>query len=373
MTDGHLTPTFTLDVNGVRIGIVASGLSIVSELKRRYRSFISMAEPKWFLTLAVNAALPKGKAPKASISHTDTKTSFWVDIYKGEMDFGRCRAVVSVPNSPEAISGLERVAAYICMQELHRHHSSLLLHGAGLVVDDVGYAFFGASGRGKSTISRLAAGFGDVLSDELVIVDVSTDQAVLVSTPFWGTGTPTDRVASSPQRRVPLQALYDLHHGSEFRVETLSAGAAIMALLASEKVAIERVSNADSWLAIARKVVNTVPIERLQFYPSTDLWEYLSMGSFTKGAAMVPIMHHNPQVSSRLFDGEAVLVDTDKNVVRMLNEVGSRIWELVDGERSAHEIAEILSREYDVSLSEAQVSVNDFLVTLAAHELIAEA
>ena len=56
-----------------------------------------------------------------------------------------------------------------------------------------------------------------------------------------------------------------------------------------------------------------------------------------------------------------------------LNEVGSRIWELVDGERSAHEIAKILSREYDVSLSEAQVSVNDFLVTLAAHELIAEA
>ena len=85
---------------------------------------------------------------------------------------------------------------------------------------------------------------------------------------------------------------------------------------------------------------------------------------------MDTIATHNPTVTSRIFDGEAVIIDTEANVVRMLNEVGSRIWELVDGERSVAEIAEVLVSEYDVSEEEASQSVVQFLSELETKGLL---
>jgi hypothetical protein len=69
-------------------------------------------------------------------------------------------------------------------------------------------------------------------------------------------------------------------------------------------------------------------------------------------------------------DGEAVLVDPDRNVVRMLNTVGSRIWELADGTRTVDEIAEALTEEFEVEVSEARQSVVEFVDELADKELL---
>lgn len=82
------------------------------------------------------------------------------------------------------------------------------------------------------------------------------------------------------------------------------------------------------------------------------------------------VVRHNPHVSFRSFDGEAVVVDTQRNVVRMLNEVGSRIWELIDGERNSKQIARCLVDEYDVTLSQAEEEVNQFIDLLEQRHLL---
>ena len=61
------------------------------------------------------------------------------------------------------------------MQALPRLGTGLLLHASGIVLDGAGYVFTGASGRGKTTVSRLAAGRAEVgrtevLTDENVII-----------------------------------------------------------------------------------------------------------------------------------------------------------------------------------------------------------
>lgn len=79
---------------------------------------------------------------------------------------------------------------------------------------------------------------------------------------------------------------------------------------------------------------------------------------------------HHPRVAARVYSGEAVILSPSENMVRMLNPVGSRIWELVDGRRTVDEIATVLTTEFDVNYSQARQSTEDFVETLVAKGLL---
>lgn len=78
----------------------------------------------------------------------------------------------------------------------------------------------------------------------------------------------------------------------------------------------------------------------------------------------------SPQTAARVFGGEAVIISPAEGMVRMLNPVGSRIWELADGTRTADEIAAALVAEYEVDLDHARASVATFLAELESKGLI---
>lgn len=57
---------------------------------------------------------------------------------------------------------------------------------------------------------------------------------------------------------------------------------------------------------------------------------------------------------ARNIAGETLIVPIrnsigDLNSIFTLNEVGARIWQLIDGQRSVHQIAGVISTEYDVA------------------------
>lgn len=72
----------------------------------------------------------------------------------------------------------------------------------------------------------------------------------------------------------------------------------------------------------------------------------------------------HPQVAARLVDGTAVIVLADAGEVTVLNPVGSRIWELIDGTRSGNDIVQQIVSEYAVTTEQAVQDVADFLQTL---------
>ncbi len=82
------------------------------------------------------------------------------------------------------------------------------------------------------------------------------------------------------------------------------------------------------------------------------------------------IPRHSSRTASRLYSGEAVIISPAEGMVRMLNRVGSRIWELADGTRSVAEIAAVLAAEFTVETDHAQASVARFLADLEAKGLI---
>jgi hypothetical protein len=79
---------------------------------------------------------------------------------------------------------------------------------------------------------------------------------------------------------------------------------------------------------------------------------------------------HHPQTAARVFSGEAVIITPAENTVRMLNAVGSRVWELADGTRTVDQIAGVLAEEFDVDPAQAEESASRFVDELAAKGLL---
>ena len=80
--------------------------------------------------------------------------------------------------------------------------------------------------------------------------------------------------------------------------------------------------------------------------------------------------HPTAQARGRLLDREAVIVLPDKGEVKVLNEVGARIWALADGSRSVREIAAAVASRYAVSPVEAEADTIEFLCELREKALI---
>ncbi len=72
----------------------------------------------------------------------------------------------------------------------------------------------------------------------------------------------------------------------------------------------------------------------------------------------------HPQVAARIVDSSAVIVLSDSGTVTVLNEVGTRVWELIDGARSVGAIAQTIESEYEVSLEQATQDVDELLQQL---------
>ena len=78
----------------------------------------------------------------------------------------------------------------------------------------------------------------------------------------------------------------------------------------------------------------------------------------------------NLAVVGRLVEGEAVLVLAEQGQVKVLNEVGARIWALADGTRTLRQIVAALCDEYEVDHAQAEADVIDFVAQLAERGII---
>ena len=79
--------------------------------------------------------------------------------------------------------------------------------------------------------------------------------------------------------------------------------------------------------------------------------------------AEYPALH--AQVAMQVVDDLAVIVLADSGEVLVVNSLGTRIVELLDGRQSVTEIARRIAEEYDVPVEEARRDLDEFLRTLS--------
>jgi hypothetical protein len=83
------------------------------------------------------------------------------------------------------------------------------------------------------------------------------------------------------------------------------------------------------------------------------------------------VLSKHPHAVFRDYDGETVvLLPSAETEAQVLNEVGGRVWALVDGRRDVGTIVAEVAREFDVSQGQASEDVQAFLTELLDRGLV---
>ena len=78
----------------------------------------------------------------------------------------------------------------------------------------------------------------------------------------------------------------------------------------------------------------------------------------------------NADILSRVVDNEAVLVLPDKGKVKVLNEVGAAVWQLIDGKRNIQQISAEISEQFEGDKQAIEVDILRFITELIDREII---
>ncbi len=163
-----------------------------------------------------------------------------------------------------------------------RGDEAALIHASGVIRNGAGYLFVGESGAGKSTVAALSGDTpGQVLNDEICLVQFGAEGPILHSTPF--NGLFRDKESGS----APLRAVFLLQHGPDHRIEPINPAFAI-ALLTGQVVAPlpleEALSPATSqaMLDVAARLAEAAPVRRLLFTPDPGFWPVILAESFAQ-------------------------------------------------------------------------------------------
>ncbi|MCM8791875.1 MAG: PqqD family protein [Candidatus Omnitrophica bacterium] len=79
----------------------------------------------------------------------------------------------------------------------------------------------------------------------------------------------------------------------------------------------------------------------------------------------------NKDIAYRIIDREAIVLSlNDEEKVNIFNETATRIWELIDGKNKVKDIAQKLTKEYQIDYLEAESEVKRLLEEMCFKKLI---
>ena len=88
------------------------------------------------------------------------------------------------------------------------------------------------------------------------------------------------------------------------------------------------------------------------------------------GVSANDIVSKNFDIDDTDLDGEKVMMNLEKGQYFMMNEIGSRIWEIINENTPVQDIIATLLSEYEVDENTCRAEVLEFLGSLKNAELI---
>ena len=88
------------------------------------------------------------------------------------------------------------------------------------------------------------------------------------------------------------------------------------------------------------------------------------------GVNINSVITKNQEIDDTDLDGEKVMMNLDKGEYFMMNEVGSRIWEIISEPINVRRIIDTLCSEYEVDEETCKDTVIEFLGRLDYADLI---
>ena len=82
------------------------------------------------------------------------------------------------------------------------------------------------------------------------------------------------------------------------------------------------------------------------------------------------VLTKNADAAYRLYDGQATVVLPTESKVHVINEIGSAVWDRIDGVKTLGRILEEIVNEYDVERAQAEADMFEFAASLKSERMV---
>jgi len=277
-------PEFRLAVAGVVVALRGDGAHRAVLQEAQYQPFLTHEPPAAVVdvTTAEVAWDTSARSPQMTLdAQTLTYHTYGAE---GDMDAasstGRLQLTADVPAARNALANYLRVVYALLLPR----YGGFLFHSAGLIRNGRGYLFYGHSGSGKTTVSRLSRDRATLLSDDLVAVrpvpfypqagtGLRQHDGVwhVHGTPFWGELRGHPKTSAS----APLRSLFSLVKDRQVRLEPLSVVQATADVVSSVPVTYKEPGLSQQLIAMCADLAAHVPGYRLHFTPDDSFWSVI--------------------------------------------------------------------------------------------------
>lgn len=265
--------TCKIIIAGIVIEISSENVHLIGCLRQRYLAFAGDGSPALKIVIRWQSTSSGDRSEKPFFIDQDSSSfeqgnlRFSSAAYQGEVDLKQACGWLQLQTA-SPMDGVEyffRVAYALYLFEM----GGILLHGAGLVRDGFAHVFFGHSGSGKTTISRLSKDVV-VLNDDLVALRPSDHGWDVYATPFWNSTqvAPTSHAA-------PLAGLYRLVQDCRIWLEKVSAAQAVAELAASVPVVSSDPQRSKFLMERCLQLATLVGVKRLHFREDNTFWDVI--------------------------------------------------------------------------------------------------
>lgn len=244
---------------------------VAQRLEQRYQEFLGSNEtPDISVTLKiVPGALyiePKPGPWIIESSYEHDCLTYCSYQERGEVDLITGNGYLEMDPAAQVDNFLRTVFAWLCVT-----NDALLLHSAGVIRDGLGYVFFGPSGAGKTTTSRLASKSGHVVSDDLVIISCDDNECTLHGVPFKGELSEAPRA----NQHAPLKGLYRLRQDTSHYLEPIPHIKAVADLVAASPFIVREKQLSEQLMKVCNNIAKLVPVQQLHFKRDDGFWEVI--------------------------------------------------------------------------------------------------
>jgi hypothetical protein len=82
------------------------------------------------------------------------------------------------------------------------------------------------------------------------------------------------------------------------------------------------------------------------------------------------VLSKSPDAASRTYDGQATIVLPSRAEVKVLNAIGSKVWDSIDGRRTLAQILETVLEDYEIPREQAERDMLEFVGELRTQGMV---
>lgn len=257
-----------LEIGGIPVRLRTDDGGLRQALRERYEKYLTATASAEPIDMRLSRAVerfPEWETPRASCTkglwqfgRTDFRAEWSPDTGSGWI-----RHVTAAPHTIDAFLRM-------LYSVLIAGQGGFLVHAASAIRNGKAFVFMGVSGAGKTTMTRLAPPDAAPLTDEVSYIRIHEGRYWAFGTPFFG-----DWGKAGANLSAPIEAVYQLAQGPANVIEPLAPKDAVRALLRnimffSKDPELVRVA-----FETACRFVGAVPVRRLTFAPTPEVWELI--------------------------------------------------------------------------------------------------